>query len=64
MNEERVYVVYSDWRDRMNSPELIGVYKDENKARKIRLETIKDYIDEGYEEDEDFRIWIDIMYIE
>lgn len=64
MNEEKVYVVYSDWRDRMNSPELIGVYKDENKARKIRLETIKDYVDEGYEEDEDFRIWIDIMYIE
>ena len=64
MNEQKVYVVYSDWRDRMNSPELIGVYKDENKARKIRLETIKDYVDEGYEEDEDFRIWIDIMYIE
>ena len=64
MNEEKVYVVYSDWRDRMNSPELIGVYKDENKARKIRLETIKDNVDEGYEEDEDFRIWIDIMYIE
>lgn len=64
MNEERVYVVYSDWRDRMNPPELIGVYKDENKARKIRLETIKDYIDEEYEEDEDFRIWIDVMYIE
>lgn len=64
MNEEKVYVVYSDWRDRMNSPELIGVYKDENKARKIRLETIKDYVDEGYEEDEDFRIWIDVMYIE
>ena len=64
MNEEKVYVVYSDWRDRMYSPELIGVYKDENKARKIRLETIKDYVDEGYEEDEDFRIWIDVMYIE
>ena len=64
MNEEKVYVVYSDWRDRMNEPELIGVYRDENKARKIRLETIKDYVDEGYEEDEDFRIWIDIMYIE
>lgn len=64
MNEERVYVVYSDWRNRMNSPELIGVYKDENKARKIRLETIEEYVNNGNEEDEDFRIWIDIMYIE
>ena len=64
MNEERVYVVYSDWRDRMKSPELIGVYRDENKARKIRLETIEEYVNDGNEEDEDFRIWIDIMYIE
>ena len=64
MNEEKVYVVYSDWRDRMNEPELIGVYRDENKARKIRLETIEEYVNDGNEEDEDFRIWIDIMYIE
>ena len=64
MKEEKVYVVYSYWRDRVNEPDIIGAYKDENKARKTRLKTVEEYVGYGYEEDEEFNVWIECVDVE
>ena len=64
MNEEKVYVVYTEWRYESNENQIVGIYRDENKARKIRQETENEIESDGYEAGEDFRVWFEIMYIE
>lgn len=52
MNNNKIYVVYTDWRDRQFAPEIIGVFDDKRKAE-IMAENIKrDLYEDGHDDDE------------
>ena len=56
---ETVYIVYVDWRDRMYEPEIIGVYEDYQMAHNACNEREEELVADGYEADEEFRIWVE-----
>ena len=56
---DTVYVVYVDWRDRMYEPEIIGVYEDYQMAHNACNEREAELVADGYEADEEFRVWVE-----
>jgi hypothetical protein len=52
-------VVYVDWKDRRFEPEIVGVYLNEDKGYKAREDKEYELKAEGYDTDEDVRVWIE-----
>lgn len=60
-------VVYTDWRDRMEEPEIIGVYENDNDGYNARENKEYELKEDGYDTEDDVRVWIediDIVYDE
>ena len=55
-----VYVEYKESREL----DIIGVYIDEDKAYRVREDKEYELKDEGYDTDEDVRVWIDDTDVE
>lgn len=51
-------VVYTDWQDRMEEPEIIGVYENDDgyNAREDKEYELKE---DGYDTTDDVRVWIE-----
>lgn len=56
-------VVYVDWRDRVEEPEIIGVYETGSDAYQARDNKENELIKEGYDTDEEVRVWIEDIEI-
>ena len=56
-------VVYVDWKDRQFEPEIIGVYEDESKGYEARENKEYELRKEGYDTDEEVRVWIEDVEI-
>ena len=59
-------VVYTEWSNRSEyteETEIVGVYEDENKAYRDRYCKEKELEEEGYDTEEDVRVWIDTINI-
>lgn len=56
-------VVYTDWRDRAEEPEIVGVYEDERDGYKAREKKECQLQSEGYDTDEEVRVWIEDIEI-
>lgn len=52
-------VVYTDWRDRAEEPEIVGVYTNEYKAYRKREHKERELEEDGYNTEEEVRVWIE-----
>lgn len=57
-------VVYTDWKDRINEPEIIGVYEDDAKGYYARQKKEEELAEENYDTDEEVRVWIEDITIQ
>ena len=52
-------VVYTDWKDRVEEPEIIGVYENESVGHRAREKKEDELKEEGYDTDEEVHVWIE-----
>lgn len=56
-------VVYVDWKDRQFESEIVGVYEDESKGYEARENKEYELREEGYDTDDEVRVWIEDVEI-
>ena len=56
-------VVYTDWKDRAEEPEIIGVYENDVDGYSARANKEDELKEEGYDTDEEVRVWIEDIEI-
>ena len=61
--ENMAKVVYVDWKDRQFEPEIVGVYENESKGYEARENKEYELREEGYDTDEEVRVWIEDIEI-
>lgn len=52
-------VVYTDWKDRAEEPEIIGVFESDDDGYRARSSKDDELKEEGYDTDEEVRVWIE-----
>lgn len=57
-------VVYTDWKDRQFEPEIIGVYRNDDDGYRAREAKEYELREEGYDTDEEVRVWIEDVEIQ
>lgn len=55
----KVVVVFTDWRDRANEPEIIGVYEEDDDGYDAAKEKEKELKEENYDTEEEVRVRIE-----
>lgn len=56
-------VVYTDWKDRIEEPEIVGIYENDDDGYRARSNKEDEFNEEGYDTDEEVRVWIEDIEI-
>ena len=57
-------VVYVDWKDRQFETEIVGVFKNDDDGYRARESKEYELREEGYDTDEEVRVWIEDVEIQ
>lgn len=57
-------VVYVDWKDRQYEPEIVGVFRNDDDGYIARESKEDELKADGYDTDEEVRVWIEDVEIQ